>query len=87
MLFKLNKYLWHTVLFQSIQVIGFCILGIKYIFCAGSLFVIGYNFPFNNIYSAIKPIGIEFTVGKNIENSFIYINIIPIIIIILIIKL
>lgn len=86
-LIKNKKYSWYTIFLQLIQVIGFSMFGIKYKFCAGSLISIGYDLYSNSIYYIFKPIWIEFTVGKNIVNSFLYINIVPIIIAIMIFNL
>ena len=67
-----------TILTQAMQVAGFSALGIKYQFCAGPSFKIGYQA--RNIISKIEPMNVEFTLGINPTLTFFYINLIPLII-------
>ena len=83
-LIRTGRYFWWTILLQAIQSVGFCALGIKYIFCAGASFKAGYRPP--NLYYVIEPINVEFSFGVTSDNYFFYINFIPILVIFLLSK-
>lgn len=57
-----------TILTQALQCVGFPALGIKYQFCAGPSFKIGYQV--RNIISKIEPMNVEFTLGINPTSAF-----------------
>ena len=83
-LIRTGKYSWSTIILQVIQSAGFCALGFKYVFCAGTSFKFGYRSP--NVYYLLEPINVEFSFGITSDAGFFFINFAPLLVIFLLNK-
>jgi hypothetical protein len=80
-LLQTGAYSRLTLLLQVIQVVGFAMLGYKYQFCAGSSLTAGLNIELKQVYYTLKPIDIDFTLGKNIRSTYFHLNLVPMVVI------
>lgn len=82
LLLKTKQYSWATIALQVIQLVGFSLAGYKYQFSAGASLKLGYED--NNLLFVLKPLTAEFTVGMNLKDEFLYVNLVPLVMIVLI---
>jgi hypothetical protein len=78
-LLRVKRYSWVTIALQIIQVIGFSVEGYKYQFAAGMALKIGIED--NDLFINFRPIIAEFTVGIHTNDKFVYINLVPLIVV------
>lgn len=83
-LWRTRRYSWMTQALQILQLVGFCLGGYKYKFEAGtSLKLLSED---NRIEWTFKPFTAEFSGGWNLPGEFLYINLVPLLVIYLIQK-
>ena len=78
-LWRTHCYSWVTLALQIAQLVGFCLGGYKYRFEAGSS--LKWLYEANHMELVFKPLTAEFTAGLNLPQEFLYINLVPLLII------
>ena len=83
-LWRTRRYSWVTLALQIVQLVGFCLGGYKYQFEAGTS--LKWLYEDNRMELTFKPLTAEFTAGLHVPGEFLYINVVPLLIIYLLQK-
>jgi hypothetical protein len=83
-LWQTRHYSWATVAFQLAQLVGFCLGGYKYQFEAGTS--LKWLYENNRMEVVFKPLTAEFKAGLNLPQEFLYVNLVPLLVIYLLQK-
>ena len=83
-LWRTRRYSWATVTLQIVQLVGFCLGGYKYQFEAGTS--LKWLYEGNRMEWTFKPLTAEFAFGLNLPQEFLYVNLVPLLIIYLLQK-
>lgn len=83
-LWRTHCYSWPTLALQIVQLVGFCLGGYKYQFVAGSS--LKWLYEDNRMELVFKPFTAESIIGMNLPQEFLYVNVVPLLIIYLLKK-
>lgn len=83
-LWRTRRYSWATLALQILQLVGFCVGGYKYQFEAGTS--LKWLYEDNRMEWNLKPLTAEFTFGLNLPQEFLYVNLVPLLVIYLLQK-
>ena len=83
-LWRTRRYSWGTLALQIAQLVGFCLGGYKYQFEAGTS--LKWLYEDNRMEWTLKPLTAEFTAGLNLPQEFLYVNLVPLLVIYLLQK-
>ena len=81
---RTRRYSWATLALQIVQLVGFCVGGYKYQFETGVSLKCLYEG--SRIKWIFKPLIAEFTFGLNLPQEFLYVNVMPLLVIYLLQK-
>ena len=83
-LWRTRRYSWGTLALQIAQLVGFCLGGYKYQFEAGTS--LKWLYEGNRMEWTWKPLTAEFTAGLHLPQEFLYVNLVPLLVIYLLQK-
>jgi hypothetical protein len=83
-LWRTHRYSWFTLALQIVQLIGFCVGGYKYQFEAGTS--LKWLYKNNRMELTFKPLTAVSIIGINLPQEFLYVNLVPLLIIFLLKK-
>ena len=83
-LWRTRRYSWGILALQIVQLVGFCLGGYKYQFEAGTS--LKWLYEDNRMKLTFKPLTAEFTAGLHVPGEFLYVNLVPLLIIYLLQK-
>ena len=80
-LWRTHRYSWYTLVLQIVQLIGFCVGGYKYQFEAGTS--LKWLYENNKVELIFKPFTAIAVIGVNSPQEFLYVNLVPLLVIFL----
>ena len=83
-LWRTRRSSWAPVALQIAQLVGFCLGGYKYQFEAGTS--LKWLYDNNRMEVVFKPLTAEFRAGWNLPQEFLYVNLVPLLVIYLLQK-